>query len=425
MATAFSREEKIAFDHVVEGFDDMLVISKAAEVDMILAGSDNTDHQGDRVWLPAPLISASFDGFDQTANFADATELSVPATIGYHKSVPIKLSSKNLRNERYMKNKAQSAKVKLASDANLALYNTVALQGTLVSKRTVAATGYDDVSLCDALMTEIGVPADNRFYFASPRNANLMAGDLAKRGTFSGEVQNAYERARLGIDIAGFDVYKNDQTVRLTAAAGVTVTVNGAGQYYTPKATSTAATGEISNVDNRYQNLAITVTSGAVKVGDCFTIAGVNSVNMISKQDTGQLKTFRVVGIVSGAGGTGTIQISPPIISNGGGTAPEKEFQNVTATPASGAAIVWLNTTTADTNPFFKKESLILLPGSFAVDPEDGWNVMRATTESGIGITYARQGQINDLGIKARWDIDFGTCLANPEMAGLQLFGQA
>jgi hypothetical protein len=50
---------------------------------------------------------------------------------------------------------------------------------------------------------------------------------------------------------------------------------------------------------------------------------------------------------------------------------------------------------------------------------------MRATTDSGIGITYARQGQINDLSIKARWDIDFGTCLTNPEMAGVQLFGQS
>jgi hypothetical protein len=424
MATQFSREEKIAFDSVIEGFDDLLVISKLAEVDMSLSNG-NTDHQGDRVWLPAPLISASFDGFDQSSNFMDATELSVPASIGYHKSVPLKLSSKNLRNSRYMQNKAQAAKQKLASDVNAGLFNTVALQGTIVSKRTVAATGYDDVSLCDAAMTEIGVPGDNRYYVASPRNANLMAGDLAKRSTFAGEVQNAYQRARLGIDIAGFDVYKNDQSIRLAAAAGTTVTVNGANQRYVPKATSTAGTGEISNVDNRYQNLTVAVTSGTIKVGDCFTIAGVNSVNMVTKQDTGQLKTFRVTAIVSGAGGSGVIQISPPIIAaDSSPTNAETEYKNVTATPANGAAITWLNTAAADMNPFFKKESLILLPGTFAVDPEDGWNVMRATTDSGVGITYARQGAINDLSIKARWDIDFGTCLANPEMAGLQLFNQ-
>jgi hypothetical protein len=36
---------------------------------------------------------------------------------------------------------------------------------------------------------------------------------------------------------------------------------------------------------------------------------------------------------------------------------------------------------------------------------------MRATTPMGIGITYTRQGEINDLSVKARWDVDFGTSL--------------
>jgi hypothetical protein len=76
-------------------------------------------------------------------------------------------------------------------------------------------------------------------------------------------------------------------------------------------------------------------------------------------------------------------------------------------------------------HPFFRKESLILIPGSYTVDPEDGWQVMRATTDLGIGVTYTRQGAINDLSVKARWDIDFGTALLNPEMAGVQMFSQA
>jgi hypothetical protein len=40
------------------------------------------------------------------------------------------------------------------------------------------------------------------------------------------------------------------------------------------------------------------VTSGTVKVGDKFTIAGVNAVHHISKADTGQLKTFTITAIV-------------------------------------------------------------------------------------------------------------------------------
>jgi hypothetical protein len=100
-------------------------------------------------------------------------------------------------------------------------------------------------------------------------------------------------------------------------------------------------------------------------------------------------------------------------------------MQNVTATPADNAPLTWLNTTTAELNPFFMKGSLLLVPGTYAVDPEDGWQVMRATTDLGIAITYTRQGEINDLSVKARWELDFGTSLTNPQMAGVEMFGQA
>jgi hypothetical protein len=157
-----------------------------------------------------------------------------------------------------------------------------------------------------------------------------------------------------------------------------------------------------------------------IKVGDAFTLAGVNSVHMISKQDTGQLQTFRVVSKPS----AGVIQVAPAIISAQGATRPEIEYQNVTATPANGAALTWLNTVTAPLNPFFVRDSLLLLPGTFSVDPEDGWQVMRAKTDLGVAITYTRQGNINDLSVKARFDVDFGTALTAPNMAGVELFNQ-
>jgi hypothetical protein len=208
----------------------------------------------------------------------------------------------------------------------------------------------------------------------------------------------------------------------LAAATGGTTTVNGASQYFEPSAYYTESDGEQINLDNRRQNLTVTAATYAnIKIGDAFTIAGVNSVHMIEKQDTGQLQTFRVVGKPS----AGVITISPAIISNGGSTIAGKEFQNVTATPANGAAITWLNTVTAELNPFFVKNALMLIPGSFSVDPEDGWQTMRATTPRfGLGITYTRQGDINTLNVKARWDIDFGTVLLNPQMAGAIAFNQ-
>lgn len=420
MANDFSREERIMFDNMVEGFDDQLVIAKAAEKYQPL---DATGMQrvGDRVWIPAPYIAASYDGFDQSANFGDMTELTIPVSIGYHKSSNGKMTAKDLRDPLQLKRYGEAAKQKLSSDINYALFLTAALQGSQFIKRSGAPAGYDDIAQADAALTEQGVPLADRKAFLSPRTYNAMAGNLAKPQTSGlSETMTAFEKAYLG-PVAGFDTFKNDQSIRLAAATGGVTTVNGANQYLVPRATSTAATGETENVDNRYQNLTVTAgTYANIKAGDAFTIAGVNSVHMITKQDTGQLQTFRVIGKPS----AGVITIAPAIISAGGGTKPELEYQNVTATPANGAAITWLNTVSGDVNPFFVKGNLLLLPGSYAVEPEAGWSVMRATTDLGIAITYVRQGEINDLSMKFRWDIDFGTSLTNPQMAGATMFNQ-
>lgn len=422
MPSSFTKEEKVVFDDMIEGFDDLLVIGKSAKLYDPFANGEEALRSGDRAWIQAPMISSTYDGFDQTSNFGDMTEMAVPITIGFHKVDPIKVSSKQLRNETALRMKADASKLKLASDVNIALFNTAALQGSVFVKRAGAPTGFDDIALGDAALTEIGVPVMDRKMFLAPRVANAMAGNLASRNEDSVRSRSAYEKALIRSDVAGFEVFKNDQSVRLAPAGGGATTVNGAGQYWTPRATDTVGAGETVNVDNRYSPLAITAFAyAAVKVGDAFTIAGVNSVHMISKQDTGQLQTFRVVGKPS----ANTITIAPAMISGEGGTRAGRDYQNVTAAPATGAAITWLNTAAAEVNPFFVKDNLLLIPGSYAVDPEDGWQVMRAQTDLGIGITYTRQGEINDLSVKARWDIDFGTSLLNPQMAGAIMFGQA
>ena len=420
MATSFTKQEQVMFDNVIEGFDDLLVIAKGAELYDPLTPQEAVNAQ-DKFWLPSPMIGASYDGFDQSANFDGLTQLNVPCSVGYHKSIPKTLSSKNLRNTFAMNQYGAASKQKLASDVNLALFNTAALYGSVVSKRAGAASGYDDVADLDNRFTRIGVPQDSRMAFYAPSAMNAMAGNLAGRSEDSSRSRDAYERAMIRGDIAGFQVFKNDQEIRLTAATGGGVLVNGPNQYTVPAATVTSA-GLTENKDNRYTDLVVDGgTYGNIKVGDAFTIDGVFELHLITKQNTGSLKTFRVVDKPA----ANTIRIYPAIIDAAEGSIGSKEYANVSNAPADNAALTWLNTVAAPMNPFFRKESLILIPGSYSVDAADGWMVMRATTSLGIGITYTRQGSINDLSVKARWDIDFGTALLNPEMAGVQLFGQS
>ena len=431
-ATAFSKQETVFFDELLAGFDDLLVFGRNVslfQADPIVLERS----QGLAFWRPVPYVSVSVDGpagTDISANFGDVTQLSVPIALGYDKSVPWTMTSNDLNDKQQRERKLTSAMQRLATDINVACANTAALQGTLIVKRTVAASGFDDLAAADSIMIEQGLVGDTprRVAVLHARDYNSMASALAKPMTSANpKTNNAYENAYLG-RIAGFDTFKSDYTYRLTAAAGVTVTVTSANQRWVPKATSTAGTGEIQNVDNRYQTLPITVTSGTVKVGDKFTIAGVNAVHHISKVDTGQLKTFTVTAIVTGAGGTGTVQISPPIISaDSSPTQPELEYKNVTATPASSAAITFLNTVSGNVMPFWDERAIELLPGRNGIDEDlqsAGAGYMRGTTELGVDVVMYKFFDINTKKYKYRCDTRFGVGMTNPEMCGVALFSQ-
>lgn len=416
MPNAFSKEERIAFENMLEGFQDALVLSKL--VATYKTQSTEMERSADVIWRPQPYIAQSFAGTDQTANFKDNTQLTVPATLGFSRSVPWTMTAKQLRDALQEQRITDSAHQKLASDINLAVNAVASLQGTLVVKRTTAASGFDDIAQCEAIMNEQGIPMYDRYIGLSTRDYNGMASNLAGRGTMTGKPTTAYEQAFVG-RVANFDTYKMDYTPRQAAAAGGAITLNGSNQYYTPKAVSVAATGETANVDNRYQLLTVTSTTN-VQPGDCFTIAGVNAAHHITKGDTGQLKTFRVISVVSGT----VLQISPPIISAGGGTDAEKQYQNVTATPASNAAITWLNTAAGYLNPFWQKDAIEILPGRYAVPEDAGVAVLRASTDQGIEVVLQKFYDINTMNTKYRVDTLFGTVNKQPEMSGVLLFSQ-
>lgn len=423
MATnQFSKEQIVAFDEMILGFEDALVLS--TNVNIYKTNAQTMERSNNTIWRPQPYIMQSYEGTDMTGNFQSANQLSVPVQINRNKSVPWVITPIELNDMQQQDRIYNSAKQRLASDLNVAIMRAASNLGSLVVARTTSATGFDDVAECESIMNEQGIPSWDRMLALSTRNYNQMAGNLANRQTLQGKPVTAYERAYVG-QVASFETLKLDYANRLKGAEATGVTINGASQYWVPKATQTAPTGETSNVDNRYMPLSITVVSGKVKVGDCFTIEDVEAVQHITKDSTGQLKTFRVVGVLSGDGGTGVIQITPPIISVGAGTDAEKQYKNVTATPANGAAITFLNTTDAYVNPFWQKDSLELIPGTFVVDPNSGVQVLHGTTKQGITITMTKQFNNVTYVYDNRVDMFFGVSNLQPEMSGVLLFNQA
>jgi hypothetical protein len=427
MANAFSKEERVAFEDLLEGFQDALVLSR--NVSIYNTDQAMMERANNTIWRPMPYIAQSVTSTPGTplAGYQGMTQLAVPATLGFSKTVPWEMTSLELRDALQEGRLGDSAKQKLASDINVAIMNAAANLGSLVVDIGAAAGDYDDIALCDAIMNEQGVPDYDRFLALSSRDYNGLAGNLAAATRSFGNQKSdkAYERSFVGM-VAGFETYKMDYANRLTAAAGggsLTIDTDGAGTQanYTPQATSTAVGGQI-NVDNRFQQVTVSATTN-VAAGDAFTIAGVFAVHHITKQSTGQLKTFRVVSVDSGT----TMTITPPIIGAQGvsPTDAQLQYKNVdVATPSNTAAITFLNVNTAQVNVFWQRDALEILPGRYAVPADAGVAVMRASTDQGIELVMQKFYDIDSMTIKYRLDTLFGVVNKNPEMTGILLFNQ-
>jgi hypothetical protein len=422
MPNGFSKQEFVAFEQITAGFDDALVLSNNVNVykvdDVTAERSSNT------IWRPMPYILPSFDGSDATNNFKDTTQLSVPASINIKKHSPWSLTGEQLRDALQEDRLMSAATQKLGSDINIATLNAAGNFGSLFVKRASAASGFDDVAQCDSMMNEQGIPMMDRCLALSSRDYNGLASNLAASTRSFGNKKSdtAYERAYVG-NVSGFETFKLDYAINKAAAAGgggITMsTLTAANNYWVPRATSVSATGEVSNVDNRFQTITVSSTTNVV-AGDAFTIANCLATNHITKQSTGQPKTFRVVSVPSST----TLVITPAIVSLQGGTDAERQYQNVTfSSTASNAAITFLNTAAGFLNPFWHKDAIEIIPGRLGLQPY-GIDLLQTTTKNGFQVTMQRQTDINTQLTKYRIDVLFGVVNKNPQMSGVIMFSQ-
>jgi len=423
MANAFSKEEIVAFENILEGFNDALILSK--NINVYNTNGVTMERARDTIWRPQPYIAQSFTrtiGSSIASSVSTMTQLSVPSTLGFSPCSAWEMNALELRDALQEDRLGAAAKQKLASDINLSVMDLAAAQGTLVVDVATAAGDYDDIALCDSIMNEQGVMAEDRYLALSSRDYNGMAGNLAvaTRSFTGNKSANAYERSYVG-PVAGFETYKLDYANRCNAnSATRTIATNGAQVRYVPRATTSSVAG-VLNVDNRYQTVTVSSTTG-ILAGDAFTITGIEAVHHITKRSTGQLKTFRVISIDSGT----TMTISPPIIgANSSPTDAEQQYQNVyVASTSATASLNFLNTTASNINPFWRKDSIELLPGRYAVPDGAGVDVLRAATDQGIELVMTKK--FDPLTFQTLYTLDtlYGVVMTNPEMAGILLFNQ-
>jgi len=184
--------------------------------------------------------------------------------------------------------------------------------------------------------------------------------------------------------------------------------------------TFTTATPIVSSAGQTGSTLAMSgLGTYAFKKGDIFTVAGVNSVNPVGYTDTGDLQQFVITADTAGTT-TGTLPISPPIITSG-------QLQTVTASPANNAVVTFLGATgtvAATMAATTSKQSLVFNPGAFAFVAVDlpknlpGANSRRVNDEQvRISLRWTEQYQFMSDQLPSKVEMLVGVAAIVPQFA--------
>lgn len=406
MANALAKDLELMFENVIEGFDAACVVSHAAETSYPDAAA--MQRAGDTFYKKQSTQAATVSGLDVSGSTrADVIDRFVPAVYSSPQNVIYELDAKELRDSQNMINMGKAAAVSLAAEIETTLYAKVAAQASIFVKKVGAIT-WDDGSLAEALMISRGITNPDRKLFLNPFDYQVIAKDLGNRAYLGDRSKDAYERSRVP-DLASFATFRTDQIANVTTNGTVTGTTVNANTSHTV----TAMTGDLPT-DNRYGALVVAGANIANTVaGAAFTIAGVNAVHAISKTDTGQLQTFR---IISGQG-TANLVISPKIIISG-------PYQNVTAQAAAGAAVTFLNNATKPANVFWAQGAVTLDYGKLAFPSGTGAQVLTGTTKQGVPIVMVAQINAQTGKLFVRNTTLYSATVVDPEKCGVILANQ-
>jgi len=245
-----------------------------------------------------------------------------------------------------------------------------------------------------AILDTKSAPKRNRKAILHPITQARTVASLAGLFNPGAKISRQTETGEM-VSLLGFDWY-SDQTVISHVTAGYTAgfTVNGAGQ-----------TG---------LTLLTSAITGGLAVGDIITIAGVNAVNRITKQDSG-LPSQHVVTVAAPTGST-SITIYPAIIGpnlDGG----QVQYQTVTATPANGAVITVVTNTASSYRKNFVYAPEAVTMVSADLELPDGVHEKAREAFDGISMRMISAYDVKSDQFITRLDVLYGYLYVRPEWA--------
>lgn len=259
-------------------------------------------------------------------------------------------------------------------------------------------------------LDRMSVPRDGKRIAAIEPGANAtiaagVSGLFNSQNVLAEQYKTGVIKTGAGLDIA----MSQNVPSHTVGPLGGTPLVNGASQgLINAGATDNPYAATTSLVTNGWTAAA----AARLNQGDTFTIAGVFSVNPETKASTGVLQQFLVTANASSdISGNLTAVISPAIIAGGA-------YQNVTARPASGAALTITSgsaNTTYTNNLVWHKDAVTFvspkqeLPGGMDMAYQAS-----LADEGGISLRFVRGYDITNNRFISRFDVLWGAAVVLP-----------
>lgn len=224
----------------------------------------------------------------------------------------------------------------------------------------------------------------------------------------------ALERVKIG-RYAGFETYEAQSVKVHTVGKWGTQdgAVNGAKQCYN------GVDGSVTDPQSNSQSLITdgwdNSVTGILKAGDVITLAGVNDVNPVTKEDLGYLKQFVVLATANSGATTGpaTLSIAPAIITTG-------PYKNATAAPADNAVIKVKTGASEGTyaqNLCFHKNAFALVWSDLEMPDGAPFKAKESDPDTGMTVRVVKQYDIDNDKDVIRMDILYGVKTIYPELA--------
>jgi hypothetical protein len=343
MANVFSNNQVI-YDKFLARFQNKTQFALTANRNFTEQYEGKPMRKGDTLYYRLPYNFTV--GHTLTVTPQSITDQTRPITVNKLSNIALTFNGTEIKLEDAMKdpfeeqymlaqvdNIANDVEATIGLDFANSIYNNVGTPGA-----GITASSIGDVR---AAMGKYGILFGELFGAVNMDDSNTLTNSL--NNSFNTKVNTAaLTEGYLG-GLKGFNFFESVFLQRHISGVGAGGAVT-AGRKSGGLINGAVTSGTTVNIDG------VTASVVAFKKGDRFTVAGVYSVNPLSKVSTGKLQDFVVTAdATSNGSGQVAVVVSPAIVISGA-------YQNVTAQLADNAAVTMLDD--HNVNIFYNKEAL-------------------------------------------------------------------